>query len=203
MIMVSNSRVYSGVSFKGEYSIEDFCAIGVPPRGKKEGELLTVIGFGAVIRTHTVIYAGNTIGDNFQTGNKVNIREENQIGNNVSIGTLSIIEHHVIIKDNVRIHSQVFIPEYSFLEEDAWIGPCVVFTNARYPRSPKVKENLKGPYIKRGAKIGANSTLLPGVIIGENALVGAGTVVTADVPDNAVVVGNPGKIINSINKLPY
>ncbi|NLW33614.1 MAG: transferase [Fibrobacter sp.] len=197
------SKIYAGVSFLGEYSLEDFCAVGVSPRGKKEGELQTIIGSGAVIRTHTVIYAGNTIGDNFQTGNKVNIREENQIGNNVSIGTLSIIEHHVTIKDNVRIHSQVFIPEYSCLEEDAWIGPCVVFTNARYPRSPKVKESLKGPYIKRGAKIGANSTLLPSVVIGENALIGAGTVVTADVPDNAVVVGNPGKIINTINKLPY
>ncbi|HLV31781.1 MAG TPA: DapH/DapD/GlmU-related protein [Chitinispirillaceae bacterium] len=201
--METNSRVYAGVSFKGEYSLEDFCAIGVSPIGKKGGELQTTIGSGAVIRTHTVIYAGNTIGDNFQTGNKVNIREENQIGNNVTIGTLSIIEHHVTIKDNVRIHSQVFIPEYSFLEENAWIGPCAVFTNARYPNSPKVKENLKGPHIKRGAKIGANSTLLPGVVIGKNALIGAGTVVTTDVPDNAVVVGNPGKIINTINKLPY
>jgi acetyltransferase-like isoleucine patch superfamily enzyme len=201
--MDTNSRVYTGVSFKGEYSIEDFCAIGVPPRGKKDGELQTVIGSGAVIRTHTVIYAGNTIGDNFQTGNKVNIRETNQIGNNVSIGTLSIIEHHVTIEDNVRIHSQVFIPEYSYLEEGAWIGPCVVFTNARYPVSPGVKDSLKGPHIKKGAKIGANSTLLPGVVIGANALIGAGTVVTTDVPDNAVVVGNPGRIINTIDKLPY
>src|SRR4029434_11032591 len=140
----------------------------------------TVIGKGAVIRSHTVIYAGNIIGNNFQTGNKVNIRESNRIGNNVSVGTLSVIEHHVEIADNVRIHTQVFIPEYSTLEEGCWIGPNVVFTNAKYPLSPRVKDNLVGTVIRKGAKIGANATLLPGVVIGENALVGAGAVVVRD-----------------------
>lgn len=203
MEKTDNFRIYEGVEFKGDFTIEDFSIIGSPPRGHKPGELKTVIGTGAVIRSHSVIYAGNVIGDNFQTGNKVNIREHNTIGNNVSIGTLSIIEHHVKIADNVRIHSQVFIPEYSELEEGAWIGPNVVFTNAKYPLSPGVKASLKGPLVKKGAKIGANSTLLPGVVIGKNALIGAGTVVTADVPDNAVVVGNPGKIIKTIDSLPY
>ena len=75
------------------------------------------IGEGSVIRSHTVIYAGNVIGRNFQTGNKVNIRESNRIGNNVSVGTLSVIEHHVEIGDGVRIHTQAFIPEYSVLED--------------------------------------------------------------------------------------
>jgi acetyltransferase-like isoleucine patch superfamily enzyme len=150
-----------------------------------------------------VIYAGNTIGKNFQTGNKVNIRESNRIGDNVSIGTLSVVEHHVEIADNVRIHTQVFIPEFSVLEEGCWIGPNVVFTNAKYPLSPGVKDQLAGPVIKRGAKIGANSTLLPGVVIGENALVGAGSVVVDDVPPGAVVVGNPARVIRQISELPY
>ena len=183
--------------------IEDYCVVGIPPRGKKEGELDTSIGPGAHIRTHTVIYAGNRIGRNFQTGNKVNIRELNEIGDNVSVGTLSVIEHHVKIGNNVRIHSQVFVPEYSVLEDNAWLGPNVVLTNAKYPVSPGAKDNLKGPIIKKGAKIGANSTILPGVVIGENALVGAGSVVAKDVPANAVVVGNPAKIIKSISDLPY
>ncbi len=93
-----------------------------------------------MIRSHTVIYAGNTIGRNFQTGNKVNIRESNRIGDNVSVGTLSVIEHHVEIADNVRIHTQVFMPEFSVLEEGCWIGPNVVLTNAKYPLSPGVKD---------------------------------------------------------------
>jgi len=105
--------------------------------------------------------------------------------------------------DNVRIHSQAFIPEYSIIEENAWIGPNVVFTNAKYPLSPGVKEDLKGPTIKKGAKIGANATILPGLVIGQNALVGAGAVVVKDVPDDAVVVGNPAKVISKITALPY
>jgi acetyltransferase-like isoleucine patch superfamily enzyme len=168
-----------------------------------EGELKTVLGSEALLRSHTVIYAGNVIGTGFQTGNKVNIRELNRIGDNVSVGTLSVIEHHVEIGNNVRIHSQVFIPEFSILENDSWIGPNVVLTNAKYPLSLGVKESLKGPLIKRGAKIGANATILPGVVIGESALVGAGSVVVKDVPDGVVVAGNPARIIRQLSDLPY
>jgi acetyltransferase-like isoleucine patch superfamily enzyme len=196
-------RIYEGVVLGEGTIVEDFSLIGVPPRGKKDGELATTIGAGAMIRTHAVIYAGNVIGKNFQTGNKVNIRESNRIGDNVSIGTLSVIEHHVEIADNVRIHTQVFIPEYSVLEEGCWIGPNVVFTNAKYPLAPGVKDNLTGPVIRKGAKIGANVTLLPGVVVGENALIGAGTVVVRDVPAGAVVVGNPGRVVRHISELPY
>jgi acetyltransferase-like isoleucine patch superfamily enzyme len=183
--------------------IEDFCIIGAPPRSVRDGELVTLIGAGAVIRSHTVIYAGNVIGDNFQTGNKVNIREANRIGRNVSVGTLSVIEHHVEIGDNVRIHTQAFIPEFSILEDGCWIGPNVVLTNAKYPLAPGVKDQLVGPRICRGAKVGANATLLPGVVVGENALVGAGAVVVDDVPPGAVVVGNPARVIRQISELPY
>ena len=197
------SRIYDNVSLGDGTVVEEFCIVGTPPRGAKDGELPTIIGAGSVIRSHAVIYAGNVIGKNFQTGNKVNIRESNRIGDNVSIGTLSVIEHHVEIADRVRIHTQVFIPEFSILEEGCWIGPNVVFTNAKYPLSPGVKDQLVGPIIRRGAKIGANSTLLPGVVIGENALVGAGSVVVRDVPAGAVVVGNPARVIRQIAELPY
>lgn len=201
--MKRDYRVYDGVELASDAVVEEYCVIGVPPRGKKEGELVTRIGSGAHLRSHTVIYAGNRIGKGFQTGNKVNIREMNEIGDNVSVGTLSVIEHHVIIGDGVRIHSQVFVPEYSVLEEDAWLGPNVVLTNAKYPLSPGVKESLHGPLIKKGAKIGANATLLPGLTVGRNALVGAGAVVVRDVPDGAVVAGNPARVIKVIADLPY
>jgi acetyltransferase-like isoleucine patch superfamily enzyme len=200
---MTTHRIYANVTLGAGTSVEDFCIIGTPPRGASEGSLPTVIGDGSVIRSHTVIYAGNTIGRNFQTGNKVNIRESNSIGNNVSVGTLSVIEHHVEIADNVRIHTQVFIPEFSVLEEGCWIGPNVVFTNAKYPLSPGVKDHLVGPIIRRGAKIGANATLLPGVVVGENALVGAGAVVVRDVPAGAVVVGNPARMVRHVSELPY
>jgi len=200
---VTTYRICQNVSLGAGTLVEDFCIVGTPPRGAQDGELATTIGDGSIIRSHTVIYAGNTIGAHFQTGNKVNIRESNRIGNNVSVGTLSVIEHHVEIADNVRIHTQVFIPEFSVLEEGCWIGPNVVFTNAKYPLSPGVKDSLVGPVIRKWAKIGANSTILPGVVIGEQALVGAGSVVAKDVPAGAVVVGNPARVIRNISELPY
>jgi acetyltransferase-like isoleucine patch superfamily enzyme len=150
-----------------------------------------------------VIYAGNQIGKNFQTGNKVNIRELNQIGDDVSVGTLTIIEHHVHIGNRVRIHSQAFIPEYSTLEDGCWIGPNVVLTNAKYPTSPQVKACLIGPRILANAIIGANATILPGIVVGAEALVAAGAVVTKDVPDRDVVAGNPARKINHVSALPY
>jgi acetyltransferase-like isoleucine patch superfamily enzyme len=200
---MSTYTIHENVELGPNAVVEDYCLVGVPPRGVRAGELPTRIGEGAVLRSHTVVYAGNVIGRNFQTGNKVNIRESNRIGDDVSIGTLSVIEHHVEIGNHVRIHTQAFIPEFSVLEDGCWIGPNVVLTNAKYPLSPGVKDSLKGPVIRRGAKIGANATLLPGVVIGEDALVGAGAVVVHDVPAGAVVAGNPARIIRQIADLPY
>ena len=156
------------------------------------------IGKNPIIREPTVIYHGNEIGDNFQTGHFVTIREDNKIGDDVSVGSHSNIEHHVIIEDNVRIHSSCFIPEYSVLKHDCWIGPNAVLTNAKYPRSINVKNELVGPTVGEYAKIGANSTILPGIKIGKHALIGAGSVIVEDVPDYAIIVGNPGKIIGDI-----
>ncbi|MCD6399999.1 transferase [candidate division WOR-3 bacterium] len=196
-------KIYKNVNIGEGAVIEDFVIIGEPPRGRKPGELKTVIGKNATIRSHTVIYAGNVIGDNFQTGHHVMIREENKIGNNVSIGTNSVVEHHVHIEDNVRVHSQAFIPEETTLEAGCWIGPNVVITNARYPLSPGVKSSLRGATVRKNAKIGANATLLPGIVVGENALIGAGAVVTKDVPAGKVVVGNPARVVRDISELPH
>jgi acetyltransferase-like isoleucine patch superfamily enzyme len=195
------ARIYPNVLLGENVEIGDFAIVGVPPKGKADGELPTVIGDGAVIRSHTVIYAGNVIGNGFQSGHHTLIREENCIGNRVSIGSSSVVEHHVEIADRVRIHSQAFVPEFSVLEEGCWIGPNVVLTNAPHPLCPRAKDCLKGPTIRRGAKIGANSTILPSINIGEDALVGAGSVVVKDVPDRAVVAGNPARVLKSIDEL--
>lgn len=201
--IASTAIILPGVKLGHNIVIEDFCIIGATPRGHQEGELETVIGDDSYIRSHTVIYAGNKIGKKFQTGNKANIRELNEIGDNVSIGTLSVIEHHVKIEDNVRIHTQVFIPEFSTLKKDAWVGPNVVFTNALYPRSKNVKDELIGPTLEEGAIVGANSTLLPGIELGKNSIVGAGSVVTKSVPAGDVVAGSPAQFLKKKSELPY
>ena len=196
---------YNNLKLGEGAELGDYVVIGLPPAGKNDGDLATLMGRNALLRSHTVIYAGNRIGDNFKTGHNVMVREENVIGNDVSIGTGSVIEHHVTIEDGVRIHSQAFIPEYSVLKEGCWIGPNVVLTNAIHPLCPKVKECMKGPVIGKGAKIGANATILPDISIGENALVGSGAVVTKDVEPGMVVAGNPARMVKRVDELscPY
>lgn len=196
-----NYRIYPNVVLGKEAIIGDYVIVGEHSVKPGQKPAPTKIGNNATIRSHTVIYHGNKIGHHFMTGHGVLLREHNDIGNNVSIGSHSLIEHHIIIGNNVRIHSNVFIPEYSVVEENAWIGPCVTFTNALHPQCPQVKHCLKGPHIKRGAKVGANVTILPHITIGENALIGAGTVVTEDVPDSMVVIGNPSRIIKDVKDL--
>ncbi len=150
--MMPSYRLYPNVELGERFQIGDFVILGEPPRGKEAGELVTVIGEDATIRSHTVIYAGNRIGARFQSGHGALVRAENTIGDDVSIGSHSVSEHHVEIGNGVRIHSQVFVPEYSRLEDGCWLGPNVVVTNALHPCCPKVKECLKGATILRGAK---------------------------------------------------
>jgi len=194
-------KIYPNVTIDEPEEIGDFVIIGYSFK-EMDDNVKTFIGKAAIIRSHTVIYAGNIIGMNFRTGHHVIIRELNKIGDNVSIGSGSIIEHHVEIGNNVRLHSGVFIPEYTILEDGSWLGPCVCITNAKYPLSKDAKKTLKGATIKKNAKIGANVTLLPGVVIGENSLVGAGSVVVKNVPPGKVVAGNPARIIKDIEDLP-
>jgi acetyltransferase-like isoleucine patch superfamily enzyme len=200
---LTKQTIYSGVELGENAFLGDYVIIGYPPAGKAPGELRTIIGDNLTIRSHSVIYAGNTIGNRFTTGHHVTIRENNQIGDNVSIGTGSVIEHHIVIGHGCRFHSQVFIPEYTVLEDEVWIGPNVVLTNAKYPFAVDTKSNLSGIVLKKKARIGANVTILPGVVIGEDCLIGAGSVVTCDVEAMAVMIGNPARKVNSINNISH
>ena len=194
-------KIHPNVKLGANVHIGDFVVIGEPPKGAASGELETIIGDNATIRSHSVIYAGVTIGRDFQCGHGALIREHTTIGDAVSVGSHTVIEHRVRIDDRARVHSQAFIPEFSVLEAGSWVGPNVVFTNAPYPLGAGAKDSLVGPTLRAGAKVGANSTLLPGVTIGRDALVGAGTVVVRDVADGEVVVGNPARVVNRVDKI--
>jgi acetyltransferase-like isoleucine patch superfamily enzyme len=201
MTLADHSVVFPGVVWEGDFTLGPFVIVGQPPRGQPPGESPTYIASGAWINSHTIIYSGNKIGRNFRTGHGVLIREENDIGDDVSIGSGSNVEHHVRIGNRVRLHSNVFVPELAVLEDDCWLGPNVVLTNAKYPASPTTKEKLVGPHVEIRAKIGANATILPGIRVGADALVGAGAVVTANVPPGTVVAGNPARIIKHMSQL--
>lgn len=158
------------------------------------------IGSRANIRHGTIIYSGVTIGHDFQTGHNVVIREENVIGDHVGIWSNSVIDYGCRIGDNVKIHTNVYVAQFTIIEDDAFLAPGVSVANDMRPLCAECTRN-GGPTIKRGARIGVNVTILPGVTIGEYALVGAGAVVTRDVPPHAVVYGNPARVATSVNEL--
>jgi UDP-2-acetamido-3-amino-2,3-dideoxy-glucuronate N-acetyltransferase len=122
-----------------------------------------------------------------------------KIGKNCKIEPFVYIEGGVVIGDNCKIKPFVFIPTGVTIEDNVFIGPNVAFTNDKYPRA-RGDWKLLQTRVKRGASIGANSVILPGVTIGEKALVGAGSVITSDVPDNAVLAGNPAQILRYRNE---
>jgi len=183
--------------------IDDLVVLGRPAKGKAWGECQLTIGEHSVLRSHSVIYAGSTIGARFQCGHGALVREDCLIGNDCSVGSGTILEFRVTMGHGVRIHSHCFVPEFTFLEDGCWLGPGVVITNAKFPQAARTKELLAGVRVGKGAKIGANATLLPGVSIGAGALVGAGSVVTRDVPPQAVVAGNPATIRGTTSELRY
>ena len=122
-----------------------------------------------------------------------------EIGENCNLCAHTLIEGDVIIGNNVTVKSGVFLWNGTRIEDDVFIGPNATFTNDPMPRSKIYPASFRGIMIMRGASIGANATLLPGITIGRGSMVGAGAVVTRDVPEGAVVVGNPAKIIRYIN----
>lgn len=168
--------------------------LGFPSRERmgEERHPGTILGRNALIRSGTVIYCDVEIGDDFQCGHGVLIRERTRIGSGTSVGSMSVIEGYTEIGSNVRIQSMVFIPTHTAIEDRVFIGPHAVLLNDRYP--PHGRPSLQGPCIREGAVIGGNSTLLPGVTIGEGAAIAAGAVVTHDVPPRTLAVGVPARI---------
>lgn len=212
-----NSIIKDNVIIEDNVIIDDFCIINENVRIKAEtfvgpysilGEKLgsyyrdpqdyknkqSTIGLNSIIRSHSIIYADVHIGDYFQTGHRVTIREGAMIGHHTRIGTLCDIQGDCIIGNYVSLHSNVHIGQTSVIKDYAWIFPYVILTNDPTPPS----ENIVGPVIESFALVATGSVILPGIRIGEGSLVGAQSLVRKDVAPETVVAGNPAKEICSI-----
>jgi len=192
---------------KGTY-IGENCFIGHPQRERlkeiiemkiKKTETtgpLVSIGEHNVIRSGTIIYTDVYLGSNCQTGHNVMIREKTKIGDHSLIGTHSIIDGNVTIGSNVSIQTGVYIPLFSKIGDEVFLGPYCKLTNDKYMLRKDFP--LKGPIIENFVSIGANSVILPNIIIKQRTIVGAGSVVTKNTQKDDIIAGNPAKLLKKI-----
>ena len=159
----------------------------------------TEIGDSTIVSSGAIVFAGSRIGQRVILGDQSCVRERVSIGDNVVLGRGSLVENDTTIGAMTRIQAEAYITAYSTLEDHVFIAPCVQTTNDNWMgRTEKRFGNVKGPTIRRGARVGGGVVLLPGIEIGEEAFVGAGAVVTKDVPPRMLVVGNPARVVREV-----
>jgi acetyltransferase-like isoleucine patch superfamily enzyme len=174
-------------------------SLGASSTARREPLPPTVIGDGTVVSTGAIVFAGSRIGAQCIVGDQSCIRERVTMGDGCILGRGSLIENDTTVGAGARIQADAYVTAYSTLEEDVFIAPCVVTTNDNFMgRTERRKELMKGPTIRRSARIGGGAVLCPGVEIGEEAFVGAGAVVTKDVPPGVVVVGSPARVLRDV-----
>lgn len=150
-----------------------------------------ILGTGARLRSGTTLYDGTVIGSGLQTGHGVVIREGCEIGDDVAVWSNSVIDYGCRIGSRVKIHCNCYVAQYSELDDDVFLAPGVTIANDLYPGDARSAEVMGGPRIGRAVQVGVNSTILPYVQIGAGSLIGAGSVVTRDIPPGVVAFGNP------------
>lgn len=193
--MISHDR--GAATVEEPLAADDGVLLGYAPG--RTGDLPPlVLGAGARLRSGTVIYRGTTIGRGLETGHGVVIREECKLGDGVRIWNGTTVDYGCTIGDGVRIHCNCYVAQGTVIEDEAFLAPGVTIANDPHPICPHC---LDGPKIRRGARIGVNVTLLPGVEIGAGALVGAGAVVTRDVPARAIAYGNPARVHGRVDDI--
>ena len=204
-MIAETAVVYPGTVLGESVQILDHAVVGkqpsLSPRSTASREPLgpLVIGAGTIVSTGAIVFAGTKLGERVIVGDAARVRERCVVGDDVVIGSGSLVENDTTIGALTKIQAEAYITAYSTLEDEVFIAPCVVTTNDNFMgRTEKRHELVRGPTIRRGARVGAGAVLCPGVEIGEEAFVGAAAVVTKDVPPRVVVVGNPARVLRDV-----
>jgi acetyltransferase-like isoleucine patch superfamily enzyme len=200
-----NVVIYPGTVIGDGCKLGDNVVLGkqpsLSPRSTAKREPLPPLelGPGTVVSTGAVVFAGTRIGARVVLGDQSCVRERVVVEDDVVIGRGSLVENDTTIGALTKIQAHAYITAYSTLEDNVFIAPCVITTNDDFMgRTERRRELVKGPTIRRGARVGGGATLCPGVEVGEEAFVGAGAVVTRDVEPRAVVVGVPARKIRDV-----
>ncbi|HET9544063.1 MAG TPA: DapH/DapD/GlmU-related protein [Gaiellaceae bacterium] len=197
--------VYPGVELGDDVAIGDHAVVGKQPtlgrRSTAAREELPplVVGDGCAILAGAVVFAGTRLGRGVVVGDQACVRERCELGDEVVVGRGSLVENDTTVGARTRIQANAYVTAYSTLEEDVFVAPCVVTTNDNFMGRTEARlELMRGPTIRRGARIGGGAVLLPGIEVGEEAFVGAGAVVVRDVAPRTVVVGNPARVLRAV-----
>jgi acetyltransferase-like isoleucine patch superfamily enzyme len=174
-------------------------SLGAHSTAKRDPLPPAVIGDGTVVSTGAIVFAGTQIGANCIVGDQSCIRERVTLADDCVLGRGSLIENDTTVGTGTRIQAEAYITAYSTLEEDVFVAPCVVTTNDNFMgRTEERRALMKGPTIRRSARIGGGAILCPGIEVGAEAFVGAGAVVTKDVPPGVVVIGSPARVLRDV-----
>jgi len=197
--------VYPGTVLGDGVKVLEYAVVGKQPSlsprstAKREPLAPTEIGDGTIVSTGAIVFAGTNVGARVILGDQSCVRERVTIGDDVVLGRGSLVENDTTIGALTNIQADAYITAYSTLEDNVFIAPCVVTTNDNFMgRTEERHEQIRGPTIRRGARIGGGAILCPGVEIGEEAFVGAGAVVVKDVPPRKLVVGNPARVLRDV-----
>jgi acetyltransferase-like isoleucine patch superfamily enzyme len=197
--------VYPGTVLGEGVKVLEHAVVGkqpsLSPRSTAKREPLppAEIGDGTVVSTGAIVFAGSQVGARVILGDQSCVRERVSIGDDVVLGRGSLVENDTTIGARTKIQAEAYITAYCTLEDDVFIAPCVVTTNDNFMgRTERRHELIAGPTIRRGARVGGGAILCPGIEIGEEAFVGAGAVVTKDVPARKLVVGNPARVLRDV-----
>lgn len=197
--------IKKGVRIGSNVKIEDHVILGKQPKlgilstAKREPLPTLIIEDECSVGAFSCVYAGSRLGRQAIVGDHATIRERVSIGGRSVIGRGVCVENDVRIGKMVRIQTGAYITAYTTVEDYVFIAPMVTTTNDNFMgRTEKRLELMKGATIKKGARVGANSIILPGIVIGEDAFVGAGSVVTRDVPERKLVIGVPARVLREV-----
>ena len=200
------ATVYPGTVLGEGVKVLEGAVVGkqptLSPRSTAKREPLppAELGDGTIVSTGAIVFAGTQVGARVILGDQSCVRERVRVGDDVVLGRGSLIENDTTVGARTKIQAGAYVTAYATLEEDVFIAPCVVTTNDNFMgRTERRHDLIEGPTIRRGARIGGGAILCPAVEIGEEAFVGAGAVVTKDVPPRMLVVGNPARVLRAVN----
>lgn len=201
-----SATVYPGTVLGEGVKVLEGAVVGkqpsLSPRSTAKREPLppAEVGDGTIISTGAIVFAGTRIGARVIVGDQSCVRERVDVGDDVVIGRGVLVENDTTIGALTKIQAGAYITAYSTLEDNVFIAPCVVTTNDNFMgRTERRHELIEGPTIRRGARVGGGAILCPGIVVGEEAFVGAGAVVTKDVDARMVVVGNPARVLRGVS----